>query len=223
MKKLKEELEDERKANAMAAIKLSESLELVRKMEGVAQQPAEILNKAKLFDEGLAKNPVTAAKVILVLVDFNQKMEELLLDMRALFDGLEVEGLVPWNQVSNISINTEELSTLQGWKSGTVGQTPTPTKPATTPKPTPKDTQEKGEPARQLELESVPTPKTSRSTPHIPCDDMAATTRQILATNPDIADRIMEHMRTQPFIPLRPEDLVPLLVGEQRRAVEVES
>ena len=78
----------------MAATKLSESLELVRKMEGIAQQPAEVLNKARLFDEGLAKNPVTTAKMILVLVDFNQKMDETLLDMRALFDGLEVEGLV---------------------------------------------------------------------------------------------------------------------------------
>ena len=116
-------------------------------MEGVAQQPAEILNKARLFDEGLTKNPVTAAKVILVLVDFNQKMEELLLDMRALFNGLEVEGLVPLDQVPNISINTEELPTLQGWGIGTTGQTPTPTKPATTPEPIPQDTQEKGEPA----------------------------------------------------------------------------
>ena len=90
VKRLREELEDKKKANATVATKLSENLELVRKMEGVAQQLVEILNKAKLFDEGLAKNPVTAAKVILVLVDFNQKMEELLLDMRALFDGLEV-------------------------------------------------------------------------------------------------------------------------------------
>ena len=66
----------------------------------------EILNKARLFDKGLAKNPITAANVISILVDFNQKMEELLMDMRALFDGLEVEGLVPLDQVPNISINT---------------------------------------------------------------------------------------------------------------------
>ena len=140
MKKLKEELADKKKANSVAASKLGESLELVRKMEGVAQQPAEILNKARLCDEGLAKNPVTTAKVISVLVDFNQKMEELLLDMRALFDGLEVEGLVPLDQVPNISINKEELSTLQRWSTGTTGQTPTPTKPATTHEPAPQDT-----------------------------------------------------------------------------------
>ena len=107
VKWLKEELEDKRKVNFVAAIKLGESLELVRKMEGVAQQPADILNKAKLFDKGLAKNPVTAAKVIPVLVDFNQEMDEILMDMRALFEGLEVDGLVPLDQVSNISINME--------------------------------------------------------------------------------------------------------------------
>ena len=105
VKKLKEELTNEKKVNSVGATKLAESLELIRKMEEVAEQPAKILNKARLFYEGLAKNPIIAAKVIPILVDFNQKMEELLLDMRALFDGLEVEGLVPLDQVLNISIN----------------------------------------------------------------------------------------------------------------------
>ena len=112
VKRLKEELEDERKANAVAATKLGESLELVWKMEGVVQQSANILNKAKLFDVGLAKNLIIAVKVIPVLVDFNQKMDELFMDMQALFEGLEVDGLVPLDQVPNISINTEELSIL---------------------------------------------------------------------------------------------------------------
>ena len=111
VKRLKEELEDKRKANAVAATKLGESLELVRKMEGVIQQPADILNKAKLFDAGLAKNSVNAAKVIPVLVNFNQKIDELLMDMQVLFEGLEVDGLVPLDQVPNISINTKELPT----------------------------------------------------------------------------------------------------------------
>ena len=66
-----EELEDKKKANVVAATKLSESLELVQMMEEVAQQPSKILNKARLFDEGLAKNLVTAAKMTPILVDFN--------------------------------------------------------------------------------------------------------------------------------------------------------
>ena len=44
-----------------------------------------VLNKARLFNEGLAKNSVTVAKVIPVLVDFNKKLEEILLDRRGLF------------------------------------------------------------------------------------------------------------------------------------------
>ena len=42
VKQLKEELEDKKKANVVAATKLSESLELIRKVEGVVQQPAEV-------------------------------------------------------------------------------------------------------------------------------------------------------------------------------------
>ena len=64
-------MEDERKASAVVATKLSESLELIRKVGGVIQQLAEILNKARLFDKGLAKNLITIAKVVPVLVDFN--------------------------------------------------------------------------------------------------------------------------------------------------------
>ena len=48
-----------------------------------------MLNKARLFDKGFAKNPLTIVKVILVLFDFNHKMEEILLDMRGLFEELE--------------------------------------------------------------------------------------------------------------------------------------
>ena len=75
----------------VAVNKLNDSLDLVCKIEGYMQLPADVLNKARLFDEGLAKNPVTAVKVILVLVNFNQKMEEILLNMRGLFEGLEAQ------------------------------------------------------------------------------------------------------------------------------------
>ena len=112
VKRLKDKLEDEKKANAVAATKLNESLELIRKVEGVVQQSTEVLNKARLFDEGLARNPVIVAKVVPVRVDFNQKMVDILLDLWRLFEGLQVEGLVPLDQIFNISINSEELLTL---------------------------------------------------------------------------------------------------------------
>ena len=73
-----------------------------------------MLDKVRLFDEGFAKNPVTVAKVIPILVDFNQKMEEILFDMRSLFEGLEAQQLVPLDQMPNLLINIEELPTLQG-------------------------------------------------------------------------------------------------------------
>ena len=119
--RLKKELDEEKKANVVAGKKLTDSLDLIRKIEGYIQQPVDVLNKASLFDEGFAKDPVTAAKVISVLVDFNQKIEEILLNMRGLFEGLEAEQLVPLDQMPNLSINTEELPTLQGWEIGTVG------------------------------------------------------------------------------------------------------
>ena len=112
VKQLKQELEDEKKAHFVAATKLSESLELIRKMEGFIQQRTEVFNKARLFNEGLFKNPVTTAKVIPVLIDFNQRMEGIFQEMPDLFNGLEVKGLVPLDQVPNISINTKELPTL---------------------------------------------------------------------------------------------------------------
>ena len=133
-------------------------------------------------------------------------MDKIRLDMRALFDGLEVEGLIPLDQVPNISINTEDLPTLQGWRTGTVGQTPTLTKPMTTPKPTPKATQEEGEPVDEgeakPELELVPTPKGSGSPPPTTLNDMAVVARWILSKNPDIAEWMLEHLRTNPLVPL---------------------
>ena len=48
----------------------------------------DVLNKARLFDDNLANHLVSITKVILILVDFAKKMEELLQNMRSLFDGL---------------------------------------------------------------------------------------------------------------------------------------
>ena len=116
------------------------------------------------------------------------------MDVRGLFEGLEVEGLVPLDQVPNLSINTEKLPTLQGWGPGIVEQTPTPTKLATTPEPTPKAFQEVSEPTS--EPEPVSTPKESRSAPPTAFDKMAAIARRILMENRDIVEGILEHLRT---------------------------
>ena len=60
-----------------------------------------MLNKVRIFDEGFAKNPITVAKVIPILVDFNQKMEEILFDMRGLFEGLEVGSIGSTTQLDH--------------------------------------------------------------------------------------------------------------------------
>ena len=70
-----------------------------------------MLNNAWLFDNNLAKNLVSAAKVIPVLVDFAKKIEEFLDDMRSLFDGLGPESNpeVPLEDVLNISRDIPNL------------------------------------------------------------------------------------------------------------------
>ena len=83
------------------------------------------MNKAQLFDANLAQHPVTAKKVILVLVDFVDKMEELLDEMRILFDGLQPE--VPPVAAENLPDISGEIPSLTGW--GKDGTTETPTKP----------------------------------------------------------------------------------------------
>ena len=65
----------------MAVNKLNDRLDVIRKIEDYIQEPAGVINKSKLFNAGLAKNWITTAKVIPVLVEFNQKMNDLLTDM----------------------------------------------------------------------------------------------------------------------------------------------
>ena len=61
--------------------KLNNNLDVIRKVEDYIRHLVDVLNKTRLFDEGLAKNSVIAAKVIPILVDFNQKIKDLLIDM----------------------------------------------------------------------------------------------------------------------------------------------
>ena len=84
-----------------------------------------MVNKARLFYTNLALNPVTAKKVIPVLVDFADKMEELLDEMRILFDGLQSE--VPPVAAENLPDILGEILSLIGW--GKEGTIETPMKP----------------------------------------------------------------------------------------------
>ena len=124
-KKASEELREEKKAHRKALDKLNLSLAFNQKLETYVGNTGDVVNNAQLFNANLAQHPVTAKKVIPVLVDFADKMEELLDEMRVLFDGLLPE--VPPVAAENLPDISSEISSLTGW--GKDGTTETPTKP----------------------------------------------------------------------------------------------
>ena len=68
---LKYELKVEKADNQYAINKMNDNLDVIWKIEEYIKHLYDVLNKARLFDNNLATNPVIAAKVIPVLVDFN--------------------------------------------------------------------------------------------------------------------------------------------------------
>ena len=105
--------------------KLNLSPAFNQKLETYIGHTGDVVNKAQLFDANLAQHPVTAKKVIPVLVDFADKMEELLDEMRVQFDGLLPE--VPLVAVENLPDISGEIPSLTWW--GKDGTTEIPTKP----------------------------------------------------------------------------------------------
>ena len=103
---LKEVKEDHKKA----LDKLNVALAFNQKLEAYVGHTGDVVNKVRLFDSNFAKNLVTAGKVILVLVDFAEKMEELLDEMRVLFDSLQPE--VPPIATENLSDISGDISSL---------------------------------------------------------------------------------------------------------------
>ena len=124
-KKANEELKEENEVHRRAVDKLNLSLAFNRKLEDYVGNTGDVVNKAQLFDANLAQHPVTAKKVIPVLMDFADKMEELLDEMRVLFDGLLPE--VPPVTAENLLDILGEVPSLTGW--GKDGMTETPSKP----------------------------------------------------------------------------------------------
>ena len=124
-KKANEELKEEKEAHQRAVDKLNLSLTFDQKLEDYVGNTGDFVNKAQLFDANLAQHPVIAKKVIPVLVDFADKMEELLDKMRVLFDGLLLE--VPPVAIENLPDISGKVSSLTGW--GKDGMIETPSKP----------------------------------------------------------------------------------------------
>ena len=81
---------------ATANQKTSEALNLLTQFQSYVGQPDEIVTKARIFDEIVAKTlTVTEAKVINIMVDYSSKMETLLIDMRKLMADLHPVALPP--------------------------------------------------------------------------------------------------------------------------------
>ena len=159
-KKINEELKEEKEVHKKALDKLNLSLAFNQKLETYVGHTGDVVNKAKLFDTNLAKNPITAGKVIPVLVDFAEKMKELLDKMRMLFDGLQLE--VPPVVAENLPDISGEIPSLTGW--GKEGTTETPTKP---------DQPGASEPTREEEAPARPEP------PHSPRTRTAGTSAPV--------------------------------------------
>ena len=124
-KKASEELREDKEVHRKALDKLNLSLAFNQKLETYVGNTGDVVNKAQLFNANLAQHPVTAKKVIPVLVDFADKMEELQDEMKVLFDGLLPE--VPPVAAENLPDISGEIPSLTGW--GKDSTTETLTKP----------------------------------------------------------------------------------------------
>ena len=163
-KKANKDLKEEKEVHRKAVDKLNLSLAFNQKLEAYVGNAGDVNNKAQLFDANLAQHPVTAKKVIPVLVDFADKMEELLDDMRVLFNGLLPE--VPPIATENLPEISGEVPSLTEW--GKDGTTETPTKPGQ---------MEPSEPRQEESASAKPEP------PHSPktrLEEESAPTREVL-------------------------------------------
>ena len=145
------ELKEEKEEHKKALDKLNAALAFNQKLETYVGNTGDVINKAKLFNANLAKNSLTAGKVIPVLVDFAEKMEELLDEMRVLFDGLQPE--VPSIAAENLPDISSEIPSLTGWG-----------KEATTDTPMRLDQPGPSEPTQEGDVLARPEPPTSPRT-----------------------------------------------------------
>ena len=111
--KLQSDLKETKKDHHEAVDKLNATLQFNQKLEEYVDNSGDVVNKARLFDENLARNPVSAGKVIPILVDFAKKMEEVLNEMRVLFEGLQPE-VIPV-AAENLPDILGEIPSLTGW------------------------------------------------------------------------------------------------------------
>ena len=161
-KKASEELKEEKELHRKAVDKLNLSLAFNQKLETYVGNTGDVVNKAQLFDANLAQHPVTAKKVILVLVDFADKMEEFLDEMRVMFDGLLPE--VPPVAAQNLPDISGEIPSLIGWGKEAATETPTkPDQPGSSAPIQDKETPARPEPPHSPKIQPAGTPAPVRN------------------------------------------------------------
>ena len=121
--KISAELKEVKEDHKKVLDKLNVALAFNQKLEAYVGHTRDVVNKARLFHANLAKNPITAGKVIPVLVDFAKKMEELLDEMQVLFNGLQPE--VPLIAAENLPNISSKIPSLTGWGKEAIIETPT--------------------------------------------------------------------------------------------------
>ena len=194
MKKLREELDEQKKQNQETINRLNVALPFNQKLEEYVSFLSDVLNKARLFNNNMAKNLVLAPKIISILVDFVEKMEELLDDMRSLFDRLAPEGNleVPLENVPDISGN---IPSLTGW-----GKESEPTASSTKP-----DQLGPFEPTRETEKEEVLSQPKYKSPPRRRIVEPMTTRREIQVN--DMVERVIEELEEEHNQPHQSETL----------------
>ena len=79
---------------AQANQKTGEALSLLTQFQSYVGQPGDIVTKARIFDETVAKGlPVTGSKVINIVINYSAKMETLLVGMQKLMIDLQPAAL----------------------------------------------------------------------------------------------------------------------------------
>ena len=79
---------------AQANQKTGEALSLLTQFQSYVGQPSDVVTKARIFDEMVAKGlPVTGSKVVNIVIDYSAKMEMLLVDMRKLMTDFHLVAL----------------------------------------------------------------------------------------------------------------------------------
>ena len=68
--KLQGKLKDQKRDIEIAMKKVNKFVEVIQKIKDYIGNLGDVINKAKLFNNHLANNPISGAKVIIVLMDF---------------------------------------------------------------------------------------------------------------------------------------------------------